>query len=396
MKTSIVYYALCLLSSCSLACVRAYDLVKEYSGTDFFSEWDFYGSWDNLTNGDIWWLDAANATQQHLAFVNEAGNAIMKVDNTTNVPWNDKRNSVRITSKAAYPVGSLFIIDMVHMPFGCSVWPAFWTKGTLWPDNGEIDILEGVNLFTANQMALHTLGGCTHSTPPNQLGRSGSDPDCSTPAGCIVTEAKQNSYGSGFASAGGGVFAAQFDVSGIYMWFWSRADVPPSISFANSTSSITDLSDFGNPSASYPASTCNITEFFGPQQLVLDITLCGDWAGIGAVYNTSGCTGPTGLCYDDNVIGSGANYADAYFEIRYVRAYSLPGTPQPTVTSAPASGTTTTTNGSPASDAAASTTSPDDSGVTVVSRAAPPPHRSFGARSGLVAALSVLALRCLS
>jgi hypothetical protein len=60
--------------------------------------------------------------------------------------------------------------------------------------------------------------------------------------------------------------------------------VPPSISFANSTSSINDLSDFGNPSAAYPASTCNISQFFGAQQLVLDITLCGDWCDL---YHTS-------------------------------------------------------------------------------------------------------------
>lgn len=26
-----------------------YDLVREYSGSNFFEGWDFYGSWDNLT-----------------------------------------------------------------------------------------------------------------------------------------------------------------------------------------------------------------------------------------------------------------------------------------------------------------------------------------------------------
>lgn len=47
------------------------------------------------------------------------------------------------------------------------------------------------------------------------------------------------------------------------------------------------------------------------------------------MYNeTCANTGPTGLCYNDNVIGSGANYADAYFEIAYLRAYTTvaPGT----------------------------------------------------------------------
>lgn len=45
--------------------------------------------------GDVWWLDAQDATSQNLAYINDAGNAILKVDNTSNVPLNQKRNSVR-------------------------------------------------------------------------------------------------------------------------------------------------------------------------------------------------------------------------------------------------------------------------------------------------------------
>ena len=84
------------------------------------------------------YVDQANATSQQLAYVSPQGTAIIKVDNTTNVPYNIKRNSVsplslqctliiqtcgkvRITSKDIYPVGSLWVIDAKHMPFGCSV-----------------------------------------------------------------------------------------------------------------------------------------------------------------------------------------------------------------------------------------------------------------------------------
>jgi hypothetical protein len=33
---------------------------------------------------------------------------------------------------------------------------AVWTLGPNWPNNGEIDIMEGVNLLTKNAATLHT------------------------------------------------------------------------------------------------------------------------------------------------------------------------------------------------------------------------------------------------
>ena len=55
---------------------------------------------------------------------------------------------LRLTSTTTFN-GGLFIADFARMPFGCSLWPAYWSYGVLdWPQDGEIDILEGVNLQT--------------------------------------------------------------------------------------------------------------------------------------------------------------------------------------------------------------------------------------------------------
>jgi hypothetical protein len=54
------------------------------------------------------------------------------------------RDSVRITSLKSYE-DSVIVLDLEHMPEGCSTWPAFWTlsKAGPWPNGGEIDIIEG-------------------------------------------------------------------------------------------------------------------------------------------------------------------------------------------------------------------------------------------------------------
>ncbi|KAI0633059.1 concanavalin A-like lectin/glucanase domain-containing protein [Trametes polyzona] len=303
----------------STPALAAYNLVKEYSGTDFFSGWDFYGNYDNLTSGDVIWVDQANATQSKLAYVNDAGHAIIKVDNTSFVPYNYKRDTVRITTQEYFPIGTVLLFDATHLPYGCSVWPSFWTKGQNWPIGGEIDIIEAVNLMTYNQMALHTQNGCTQPSSVTQTGSTGNT-NCSTDAGCTVAEKQSNSFGESFATAGGGVWATQIDTSGIYIWFWSRENVPSSVSSA--TDSV-DPSSWGTPSASYPSSSCNIEQFFTPQQLVLDITLCGNWAGVASVYqSTCGGDGTATACYLNNVINNGTNYANAYFEISYIKAFS--------------------------------------------------------------------------
>lgn len=44
----------------------------------------------------------------------------MRVETTPNVSGN--RKSVRISTKAQFN-GGLFIMDAVHMPTGCGIWP---------------------------------------------------------------------------------------------------------------------------------------------------------------------------------------------------------------------------------------------------------------------------------
>ena len=52
------------------------------------------------------------------------------VDNTSYVDYNEKRYAPKLLSKTTYNVGTVWVFDMIHMPWGCSVWPALWTRGS--------------------------------------------------------------------------------------------------------------------------------------------------------------------------------------------------------------------------------------------------------------------------
>ncbi|KAK7037708.1 hypothetical protein VNI00_010934 [Paramarasmius palmivorus] len=176
-------------------------------------------------------------------------------------------------------------------------------------------------------MVMHTDPGCVQSPGVDQGGKTLAT-DCNSDVGCKVEETKSDSYGEGFAKARGGVFTLKIDVEGVFMWFWNRGDIPASISQAESHS-VMDTSDWGKPSAAYPTAGCDIERFFKPQKLILDITLCGQWAGIPEVYAET-CPGE---CIS-NVSGDGSNYATAYWEISYIRTYILKAGSKPMSTGA--------------------------------------------------------------
>ncbi|KAG5721471.1 putative glycosidase C21B10.07 [Termitomyces sp. T112] len=325
MKLSTVFLAATLLAGVSIiapVAATSYSLIKEYSGPTFFDDWTFFDHFDNLTNGDAIFVSASVAQSSKLAFVDSSTNhAIIKVDNTSTVPFNQKRNTVRITTNERYGLGSVWVADMFHIPYGCSVWPAWWSQAPDWPIGGEIDTLEGVNLVTQNQMGLHTETGCTIVNPSLLSTSKEGNANCSFIAsnnqGCIVTDTLPTSYGQGFAAAGGGVFVTEFAASGISIWFMSRSQVSASLS-----GNTIDTSTFGTPSGNWPSTGCNVDQFFEPQNLIFDITLCGDFAGNPQIFAQT-CNG---TCYNDYVLGDGSNYATAFFEIASVRVFSSNGT----------------------------------------------------------------------
>ena len=103
-------------------------------------------------------------------------------------------------------------------------------------------------------------------------------------AGCAFLQKENNTFGHLFNNQAGGVFAHTLESAGISMWFFDRDAIPDDI-----TNQTPDPSSWGTPTAFFPNTECDILSHFLAQNLIFDITICGDWAG--AAYESSGCPG---------------------------------------------------------------------------------------------------------
>lgn len=200
---------------------------------------------------------------------------------------------------------------------------AWWTQGVDWPKGGEIDIYEPVNRDTTNQIALHTVAGyvsrtrdrilyvdaaadfcftpnrCTATpdsslNPTGQVGSTNCDKDANSNSGCTVSGGPA---GETFNSAQGGAYVMSFQESGITVWFLERSAIPSSMT-ADAKS--IDTESLGNPIASYSSSSCDMNKIFSSQQMVLDITMCGDYAGTPSILQQT-CPALQGdmTCYSE-------------------------------------------------------------------------------------------------
>jgi len=295
---------------------KNFTLVDKYQGANFFDGWDFFSDADP-TNGNVDFATQQEAFDGGLAFTAKDGTTVLAVDDRSAVPVGGNRKSVRISSKKTYD-GGLFIADFWAMPHGCGVWPAWWSVGPNWPSAGEIDVVEGINTATTNQMTLHTSEGCTLTTSTNPqaaavatgqiLGKQ-----CATingdNTGCAFKDTDARSFGHGFNILGGGVFAHLWDNTGIKIWHFARTEIPADI-----TAGFPNPSSWPLPSAAFSAASCDMASHFHDHALVLDTTICGDLAG--PAYGSSGCPG---TCAE--IVANPGNFAFAKWQINYISVF---------------------------------------------------------------------------
>ncbi|KAL8707724.1 MAG: hypothetical protein Q9220_007304 [cf. Caloplaca sp. 1 TL-2023] len=308
----------------------AYSLVDNYNATTWFSGFQFFDQKDP-TNGFVTYKNLQTSAQKGLIAATDSSNNIpavyLGVDSSTKDSTG--RASIRVSSKKSYHHG-LFVFDIEHAPYGCGVWPAAWLldESQQWPQGGEIDIIEGVNDQTTNQITLHTTANCQIQSSGFSGKLNTSNCDIAAPgqdknAGCAIQHPMPGGegYGKGFNKVGGGVYATKWDSQDISVWHFPRADIPADLLTTAGSSSSPDPTKWGTPVAKF-AGNCDIDAHFKNLNIIFNIAFCGDWAGK-TFSSSSTCAAKAPSC-EQYVQGNPEAFKDAYWLIRSVKVFQEP------------------------------------------------------------------------
>ncbi|KAB8293082.1 hypothetical protein EYC80_007441 [Monilinia laxa] len=289
----------------NIAALTGYQLEERYSGNNFFNAFNFFTDADP-THGFVTYVSESAASQQGLISVRSNG-VYMGVDSKTVLnPGGAGRNSVRIESKKKWTHG-LFVADLSHMPGGaCGSWPA-----------REIDIIEGGGACSVSGTGqTGTLQSANCNNFANPVG-----------VGCGISDPSTNSYGTGFNSNGGGIYALEWTSSHIRIYFFPAGSAPADINGPNP-----DPSKWGTPVSNFEGS-CDIDSHFKENKLVFDTTFCGDWAN--AVWSSDGTCAPKAATCTDHVASNPGAFADQYWLIKSISVYQLGNIASPAPSSPP-------------------------------------------------------------
>ncbi|KAI0762600.1 2 beta-glucan [Fomes fomentarius] len=319
MRSTAALFAVSAL--CSSALGATYNLKDKFVGQDFLTGFSHQAIADP-THGRVNYVDQQTALAQNLTFATDTS-FIMRADSFNTLdPAGPGRNSVRVRSNNAYTT-HVSVFNIRHMPTGCGTWPAAWEVDEAnWPNKGEVDILEGTNDIEPNQLTLHTSANCLQPATGRDMSGVPILNDCDVAAngnsGCSVQASKPNSYGKSFNAVGGGFYASERTSSFIKVWFWARNDPTVPADVVNAGGAV-NTDAWGQPSAVFVSDQCDINAHFGAHNIIINLTFCGDWAGLPLFFNErGGCPGDCNTFVNQN---PGA-FAEAFWDIAGVHVYA--------------------------------------------------------------------------
>jgi len=256
-----------------------YKLNWEAKGESFFDTFEFlknddnHGAADYLSKDDALTVGVAKAYGTHAILTAGPASKTKKY----------KRTTAKISTKKNWKY-FLAAMKYSHVPFGCGVWPAFFTlaPNAKWPYGGEVDILEYVN-SDVSKASVHGGESCTLNAQATQKygkmpDRNAMNYDCVTkyPSKLGCAPNKWMKTGQAWSNSPG-VIAMQWTDEFIKIFFFPEDEVPEGF---DSDSPEPDTWDTKYLFSYYPLkeSGCS-SNFMQEQQLIMQVNFCGDWAG---------------------------------------------------------------------------------------------------------------------
>eukprot|EP01084_Bolivina_argentea_P047261 87070_1 len=284
-----------------------YKLQDTYMGNTFFDGFRF-----DMQHNGVFDQFVDEQTARSKGMINTTATTAYIGTDYTNKCSSSGRPAIQIESYKLYDQG-LFILDASHMPQGCGTWPAFWlTNQSHWPTWGEIDIIEGIDLWTDDASTIHSTSSCTFAghQSKNITGKWNGD--------MSIWANNNQSFGIPFNEAGGGVYATEVnDNIGIRIWFWLHKDVPSDIK-----SKTPNPDAWGLPYAFFPFGSWCTSDHFKQMAILFDLYYCG-WAGQSNTFGSMCNSIANGASCEDFVMNNPSYFRDAYWLINYVETYQL-------------------------------------------------------------------------
>jgi len=259
-----------------------------------------------------------------------------------------KRYSVHIRSNEAWEPQKSMVVAMKYrnVPNGCGIWPGFWTTNSdkVWPDGGELDILEYAN-YDESKVSFHTSVHChldsrriAQCLPKHSEGPGPSDCFTSYFKNAFGCRPRQHQRRGDEYAKNPGVVAAEWTEDHITVFYFPEGQIP--LDLANNTPQPDGWSDFVVAFLPFKQPCSGI----GPQELVLNVQLCGDaaggpWAGSACARQTmmqsmlgqchGGLSEPSDCCtqYVTSPLQDEALQEHAFFDVTYVKVFTPDGAP---------------------------------------------------------------------
>lgn len=286
-----------------------YTLDWEAKGNNFFD--DFEWIWEDHNHGASHYMGSKEEAEENGVIQTYDSHAILRTGRLSTYTY--KRTTGKIGTKKAWKY-FLATMRFSHVPWGCGVWPAFFSlgQGADWPEGGEMDILEYVNDNGPAMTSFHTSKECkldeieVNKYKPmkdeNRKQNGGVNYNCLTKycatcksLGC-APNARPILNGQQWAKRPG-VIAMERTPAFAKIFFIPEWELPNTL-----TEDKPDPENWDQWLISYypfaDSPGCPDAEnIMAPQQLILNIGFCGDWAS--KVWGSGGNCRQVGPAYTE-------------------------------------------------------------------------------------------------